>query len=74
MSKKQVKENAHHTIMCLLGVRKREVCPECGSQEWYRNNVYDRCDVEFSDGHVIEGYFDYSDCTWRCDDCDHEID
>jgi len=74
MTKKEVKANFHHTIMMLMGLRKREVCPECGSEEWHVNNVYDRCDVEFSDGHIIEGNLDYSYGVYRCNDCEHEID
>ena len=57
--------------MCLLGLRKQVVCPECGSLDYGLNSVFDRVDIEFSDGHVIRGNLDFSDSEYWCNDCDY---
>jgi len=65
----EIKDQAHHSIMVMTGARTRECCPKCDSDEYYCNLVFDRADVHCSDGHVIEGYTDYSHDSWQCDGC-----
>ena len=74
MRKKEIKENFHHTVMILMGLRERNTCPNCGSTEWYRRSTYQRCDEEFSDGHVISRDMDYCWSSEHCNNCEHEID
>ena len=66
---KIIEAKAHHSIMKILEVRKRLCCPECGSSDFYRSLTFDRCDIEYDDGHVEEGNLDYSHSDFRCDDC-----
>ena len=64
-----IEMDAHHSISLITGARTRVCCPECGSDEYGCNLVFDRCDVEYSDGHVDEGYMEFAHSDYRCNDC-----
>ena len=66
----EVLDKAHHSIMLMTGTRKQVCCPMCGSQEYYRKHVYDRCDTVYDDSHVVEGHVWHSHSDQVCDDCD----
>lgn len=65
----KLREDVHHAISVLVGIRNRLCCPECGSDDYYCNSMFDRCDIVYDDGHEIEGILDYADSEWRCGDC-----
>ena len=67
----KIQDKAHNSIMLITGARKQICCPRCGSEEYYRNLVFDRCNIMYDDGHVEEGDMDYSHSDHRCNECDY---
>lgn len=61
-----------HITKLLLGLRKREGCPECGSKEFYRQASLSEEYTIYSDGHLIlhEAGRDWDNYT--CHDCEYE--
>lgn len=75
INKKEIRAKAHHSIMLILGARKLDVCPECGSEEWHIESAYTKVYKEFSDGHIVEVDFSPDNfAVRRCYDCHHEKD
>ena len=67
----EITDQAHHAIMLMTGARKPECCPECDEGELYRSLTFNRDDVEYSDGHIEEGYLDYCFSDIRCNECEY---
>lgn len=57
--------------MLITGARKQLCCPKCGSLEFSRNLVFDRCDIMYDDGHIEEGYLDFAYADYKCNECDY---
>lgn len=71
----EIRNNLHHTLMVILGLRNRLACPECGSTEdFHMIRTYDiACEV-FDDGHEKEYDRDYSYGRELCWECGYECD
>ena len=69
--KDKIAELAHHSISKLLGISEPELCPECGSTQWFRNVEHITTYKDFSDGYKEYRGGEYMCTTWACDDCDH---
>jgi len=68
----KIQDRAHHSIMLVLGARTPELCPKCGSTEWYIIHTYNRRDKCYSDGSTEEGDLDYDSSFEQCYDCNHD--
>lgn len=61
-----------HMMMLLLEIRKRECCPNCGSEEFYHQASVSEIHAIYSDGHLE---LESADRDWdnsTCFECDYE--
>lgn len=72
----EVTKKAHHSICLLLGLRKPELCPECGSTEWFRHEEFIKTYKDYTGEGCHQDYRgeDYMFTTYQCDDCGHDCD
>lgn len=60
-----------HSIKMFLGLTKRETCPKCGSEKWYKARTYTESNAIYTDGYHRTLGIDYDYSTHECDDCGH---